>query len=176
MVSLEQVIFVVPLLALAASLFYNALNIRTANKNQKMQLQTRHAQLFLSIYNHLLTNQPTRDAHKLMSTWRWSSFEELWETIFGSENEKNMDALFLIGSYYNCVGILVKEKLLDIRYVDTMTFWIAMFWGLLEPYIDELRAKTYSGLFNEAEYLYKELIKYQKEHPETTASLPADAP
>jgi hypothetical protein len=43
MVSIEQVIFVVPLLALAASLFYNALNIRTSNKNQKMQLQTRHA-------------------------------------------------------------------------------------------------------------------------------------
>jgi hypothetical protein len=103
-----------------------------------------------------------------MSTWKWSSFEELWETVFGSENEENMDALFLIGSYYNCVGILVKENLLDIRYVDTMTFWITMFWGLLEPYIDEVRAKTYHGLFSEAEYLHKELINYHEEHPELT--------
>ena len=166
MISIEQVVYAVPLLALTVSIFYYAVNIRTANKNQKMQLETRHAQLFLNIYNHLLTNQPTRDAHKLMSNWRWSSFEELWETIFGPENEENMDALFLIGSYYNCVGILVKEDLLDIRFVDTMTFWIAMFWGLLGPYIDEVRAKTYQGLFIEAEYLYKELMKYRKEHPE----------
>jgi hypothetical protein len=164
MITVEQVVYVVPVLALTASIFYYALNLRTANKNQKMQLETRHAQLFLNLYNHLLTNQPTRDAHKLMSTWRWSSFEELWETTFGTE--KNMDALFLIGSYYNCVGILVKENLLHIRYVDTMTYWLTMFWGLIEPYIDELRARTYSGLFIEAEYLYKELVKYRKEHPE----------
>jgi hypothetical protein len=77
MVSIEQVVYVVPILALAASLFYNALNIRTANKNQKMQLETRQAQLFINIYNQTLNNQPTRDAHKIMSTWKWSSFEEL---------------------------------------------------------------------------------------------------
>jgi hypothetical protein len=168
MVSIEQVVYVVPLLALAASLFYNALNLRTANKNQKMQLETRQAQLFINIYNQTLNNQPTRDAHKIMSTWKWSSFEEFSETLFESENsEKNMDALLLIGAFYNGVGILVKEKLLDIRYVDTMAFWITMFWRLLDPYIDELRAKTYPKLFNETEYLYKELMKYRKEHPET---------
>jgi hypothetical protein len=79
-----------------------------------------------------------------------------------------MDALLLIGAFYNGVGILVKENLLDIRYVDTMTYWITMFWELLDPYIDELRAKTYPKLFNETEYLYKELMKYRKEHPEPT--------
>jgi hypothetical protein len=167
MVSIEQVVYVVPILALTASILYYALNLRTANKNQQMQLETRQAQLFINIYNQTLNNQPTRDAHKIMNTWKWSNFEELWETIFVSETaEKNMDALLLIGAFYNGVGILVKEKLLDIRYVDTMTYWITMFWGLLDPYIDELRAKTYPRLFNETEYLYKELMKYHKEHPE----------
>ncbi len=166
MITFEQIIYVVPVLALTASILYYTFNLRTANKNQQMQLETRQAQLFISIYNQILNNQPTRDAHKLMTTWKWSSFEELWATFESEDAEKNWDALLLIGAFYNGIGFLVKENLLHIRYVDIMTFWITSFWGLFGPYIDEFRAKTYSKMFSETEYLYNELMKYYKENPE----------
>ncbi len=167
MITVEQVIYVLPILALTASILYYTLNLRTANKNQKMQLETRQAQLFINVYNQTLNNQPNRDAHKLMSTWRWSNIDELWATLLESDKaEQNMDALLLIDAFYNGVSILIKEKLLHIRYVETMSFWIIAFWDLFCPYIDEVRAKTYPKLFIEIEYLYNEFMKYYEKNPD----------
>lgn len=167
MITVEQVIYILPILALTASILYYTLNLRTANKNQKMQLETRQAQLFINVYNQTLNNQPNRDAHKRMSRWRWSNYEELSATLFDPEEaEKNMDALLLIDAFYNGVSILIKENLLHIRYVETMSFWIISFWDLFSPYIDELRAITYPKLFINIEYLYNEFMKYYEKNPD----------
>jgi len=174
---IETLAFVLTGIGLAASIVYYANILNNANKTRELQLkaqqhaeETRQAQLFMNIYNQGLNNQRFQDAQKIMITWKWTNFEELWNTFFESDDaETNMDALWVISGYYEGVGVLVKEDLLHIRYVaNLMTHWVTSFWELFEPYIGELRVRMYPRLFSETEYLYNELVKYIKEHPEIT--------
>jgi hypothetical protein len=66
------------------------------------------------------------------------------------------------------LGVLVKEGLLDIRYVALM--WAGttrMFWDVGEPLLPGLAERwKYPRLWSETAYLCRELIKYMEAHPE----------
>ena len=49
MITFEQALYVLPILALTVSILYNTINLRNANKTQQMQLETRQVQLFMNI-------------------------------------------------------------------------------------------------------------------------------
>ena len=66
------------------------------------------------------------------------------------------------------LGVLVKENLLDIRFVALM--WagpIRMFWDMFKPILPSLAKRwNYPRLWSETAYLCRELIKYMEKHPE----------
>jgi len=74
-----------------------------------------------------------------------------------------------LGSFYEYLGVIVKEGYLSIRLVALMwagvtrTFWE----NIAEPMLDEMREETgYPRGWSETEYLCRELIRYMDEHPE----------
>ena len=73
-----------------------------------------------------------------------------------------------LATFYEGLGVLVKEGYIDIRLVALlMTGRIRVFWEKFEPIIDELREfHNYPRWMSETEYLYNELMKYLDEHPE----------
>ena len=73
-----------------------------------------------------------------------------------------------VSSFYEGLGVFVKEGLVDIRMVAlTMTYMTTRYWEKLAPIVYEGRKRNnYPRMLSEFEYLYDELIKYLDEHPE----------
>ena len=83
------------------------------------------------------------------------------------------DELFLTtmracGSFYEGIGVIVKEGLLNVRWVALM--WggpTTKYWRLMEPIMEDLREHhEYPRMQIETEYVCREVIKYMEEHPE----------
>ena len=70
--------------------------------------------------------------------------------------------------FYEGLGVLVKERFVDIRYVALlMTGLTLQFWEKIRPAILEAREVEQSPrILSEFEYLYEELMKYIEKHPE----------
>jgi len=83
------------------------------------------------------------------------------------EAERNRRRFSDIGTYYEGLGVLIKEGLLDIRWVALMMAgMVRSMWEKIEPVMEEYRSRTRARMASESEYLYNELMKYLEEHPE----------
>ncbi len=74
----------------------------------------------------------------------------------------------MIGDFFEGVGVLIREGLLDVRLVALlMTGQAKMFWERNQSFIEEMRRDWNAPrIWSEWEYLYNELMKYNEEHPE----------
>jgi hypothetical protein len=139
-------------------------------KAQEQAIETRQTQLFMNIYNQGFTNRQFVEDMKTVSRLQWEDYDE-YRAIFDSTNPetRNNDlARTMIIAFYEGVGVLVRENLLDIRMVALlMTGPTKDFWEKLKPIAEEVRERTnYPRWCSETEYLYEELMKYISEHPE----------
>ena len=84
------------------------------------------------------------------------------------QKDEFQEAFTILGMYWEGIGVLVKEKFLDIRLVALMLCGnTRFFWEKLKPFVDEARVDLgYERWMSETEYLYDELLKYLGEHPE----------
>jgi hypothetical protein len=177
MVDAQTVSIVFAGLSIGIAAIYYALTIRNTQRNQeltleaqKQALETRQAQLFMNVYNQSFNNPQFLDAMNEFRSIQWNSFDE-YLTLFDRTNPKTMDnllALQILIGFFEGVGVLVKENLLDIRlFALLMTGQTKDFWEKLEPMVEEGREYfNYPRFVSETEYLYNELMKYIEEHPE----------
>ncbi|UCE38751.1 MAG: hypothetical protein JSW00_05850 [Thermoplasmata archaeon] len=72
------------------------------------------------------------------------------------------------GQYLEGLGVLVRENLLDIKFIALLIGGgVKRHWEKIAPYVYELREKGKAPrVFTEFEYLYDEVMKYAEEHPE----------
>jgi hypothetical protein len=128
------------------------------------ELQTRQAQMFMNIYNQL-TTKDFGAALNLNAKSHYMNYSEFNELM---QKEDFQEAFTIIGMYWEGIGVLVKEKFLDIRLVALMLCGnTRFFWEKLKPFVDEARVNMgYERWMSETEYLYNELLKYLDEHPE----------
>jgi hypothetical protein len=84
------------------------------------------------------------------------------------EDPEFVDALNYIASWFEALGVFVKEGLIDIRLIAlTMTGMTHSIWAIVAPYLDELRERSgFSRFLSEFEYLVNELDAYLEENPE----------
>ena len=153
MVILEQVIFVVPVLALAASITYYAMAIRNQNK-------TRQTQLFLQLYNRL-TDKQFYDEYIKEREQEWTDLDDYIEKYGVGPS--------LFSLYLEGVGLMVKNGQIDIQLVDDlMSSLVIGYWRSHGELNLEMRKRMNLPQIAEwTEYLYNEIIKVAKhEHPE----------
>jgi hypothetical protein len=138
-------------------IFYYITTLRNQNKARKTQL-------YMQIATRFGQTQMV-EARNKYSMFDWKSPTDLVNDFSSYEGRMIIGTL---ASYYEGLGILVKEGLLDIRIIALfMTGTFREFWGKLMPVISEFRTLTeWPRAFIETEYLYQELTKYLKEHPE----------
>ena len=134
-----------------------------------MQLETRQAQMFMQIYNQMNDSGFQAALKKVvpLEIHSFNEFQELfsWDSPEGLENWSSLDRLV---AYYEGVGVLVREELLDVKYVALLICGMTIIlWEKFSPFVDEIRRYSNSRRWaSEWEYLYNELIKYLEEHPE----------
>ena len=153
MTSFDQVVLVVPMLALAASITYYAMILRNQNKT----LQT---QLFLQFYNKL-TDKQFYEEFKETRDQKWSDYDDYIEK-YG--HGPTLFDLFLEG-----VGLLVKRGQIDITFVDDlMSSLVINYWHSHGSIMLEMRKRRKMPQVAEwTEYLYHEIMKVvSKQHPE----------
>jgi hypothetical protein len=139
-------------------------NQELARKAQEQALETRQAQLFMSIYTRV---NEVEFWHNFMEIrqWEWESFEEY--------NEKyslctEMSAKFnSVGTFFEGMGVMVKRKLIDVTVVDDLLSGpIMSLWQKFEPILlEDRRRRNMPTLWEWFEYLYEEVRKVaEKEH------------
>jgi len=145
--------------------FYYIMTIRTNQKNQQMQLETRQAQLFIQLYNRFRD-----DMRNVNLAWFMDAEFESYEGFqrLSQADDKFSQALSALGAFFEGIGVMVREGYIPVRLIALQ--WggnTRRFWEKLEPIMAELReVREFPRAWAETEYLYNELMKYIEEHPE----------
>jgi len=131
----------------------------------------------MNIYNQSFANKEWGKAHRKVMTTEISNYDEYME-MYDYFNPDPKDPEFIeaaswIFSFYEGLGVFVKQGLIDIRSIAlTMTGATTALWEKYESFVYQDRV-AYSSprMLSEFEYLYRELVKYIKEHPELASSM-----
>ena len=143
----------------------NILTSRREEKRNQQTLETRQAQMFMNIYEKTTTKEFNTAWVKWLVT-PWKTFED-YKNLMNSDQEF-AEANSSLGSFYEGLGVLVREGLIDIRYVALLICGVTRAWfeKYLPILVDGRRITGMTRWMSESEYLYHELIRYLGEHPE----------
>jgi hypothetical protein len=190
---LQSVSYIAGALGVCVAAIYYLMNLKISQRNQELSLkaleqsakaqelslrtqqqnlETRQAQMFLNIYNQTRSNDYITSFNKIMIEYKWTSFKD-WMDLYTNDPEFRRVS-DVVGWFYEGLGVLVREGILDIRWIALLicgpTRW---YWEKYMPIVEEGRS-TLAGnkrWWSESEYLYTELMKYLKEHPELDSRL-----
>jgi len=167
MITLDQVIYCIPLLGITVSILYYAMVLRNANR-------TRAAQLFMSLHSQM-SNMEGMSAYLETMYMEWEDYAD-FERKYGSDN--NLKAYLqrlTLWNTYNNYGVLLKKGLIDLEMVyDAAGAALIMSWEKWRPIIMEQRVRYMGPNYLEHwEYLASVMRSIQKsrgitwEPPET---------
>jgi len=164
-VTLQTVSYLIAALSFAVTCAYYIMNLSNSKKSTQLTLETRQAQLFMEIYRSSYSTEMMTHAANFWFE-EWSGFEDWKKKIWLNDAKRGSWGAWT--NYYEGIGVLVKENLVDIRLVALLIAGITRkFWELHLPIIKEIRKFTGQARFlSETEYLYERLMKYMEEHPE----------
>ena len=155
---------------LVAAIFY-ILNLRISQRNQELMLkaqqqtlETRQAQMFMSIYQTDYSNDFLEALHRVMEM-ELKDVDD-WKKM---RRDKEMyKAWTMVASYLEGIGVLVRENLVDIRLVSEMSSgFIQWYWERFGPGILRCREElNFPRYLIEAEYLAERVKDFGREHPE----------
>jgi len=130
------------------------------------ELETRQAQLFMQIYAKWNEADFSDRWFDLWGMGVWSDYGKFKEGIL--DNPDKMKSLSVLIRFFEGLGVLVRENLLDIRLIAlTMAGDTKFFWDQYKQIIVEWRRDwNYARMMDETEYLYNELTRYIEAHPE----------
>ena len=138
MVSFEQFVYVVPMLALAASISYYAIVLRNQNR-------TRQAQLFMSFYD-TLRSQEFRDQFGEILNQDYSDFDDFWEKYGQENNSEAWTKWQSVASFYHGMGILVKKGLVEPSLLDELVSPnVFMAWVVMGPVLIGFQERAEKG-------------------------------
>jgi hypothetical protein len=159
---------------------YYVMNLRITQRNQELTLkaleqsakaqqqtlESRQAQMFMNIYDQTKSNEFTTAYNKVVNDTKWSTIEEYQAHWVNDPEFKQMTNT--LGIFFEGIGVLVKEGMLDIRWIALLICGMTRsYWEKYQPIIEDgRRLWGYRRWWSESEYLYNELIRYVKEHPE----------
>ncbi len=156
-ITYQMVLSTLQTAGLLVGIVYYIISLRNQNRARKTQL-------YLQMINKFSESDFIEALGKL-NDLEWSTAEDFIEEWRTPEGRRTIRTL---GNWYEGLGTLVKENLLDMRVVALLvTGLVIQFWDKFIPVIDEVReALEWPRFYIEAEYLYDQLMKYIEEHPE----------
>ena len=154
-------------LSLIIGITYYLLILQNQQKNQKIALETRQAQLFQSIYNRY------QDKEYVEMEFETNTYDITdIDTFYEKYGDEAWTKLMTIGRYFEGLGVYVSRGLIDASMVnDLMSEAVISLWEKGEPLAYEYRERMNKPEFGEFfEYLYKQVKPiYEKQHPKQLA-------
>lgn len=157
MVSLEVIALVLTGLSITASIVYYANVLSNANKTQKMQLETRQAQLLMKLYEEWRNPEQLKLYAKSLQM-NWTSYED-FQDKYSVDNFEERLPFTAMSYYWEGVGVLVEEGLIDIKLVSKLFSGdLKTHWEKFRSYIYDARERrNYPQFFDKTEYLYNRI-------------------
>ncbi|MHA2393462.1 MAG: DUF4760 domain-containing protein [Promethearchaeota archaeon] len=146
-------------ISLTIGVIYYIMTLNNTRKNQELQLETRQAQLFTQLYSEYRSAENLRLYGKALQM-TWDDYND-FQKKYGRENWEGRVPYTTLAHFYEEIGVLLEEGLIDINLVVQLiggTFrW---FYEKFEPIVLEYRVRLgYPQYYNKMEYLYNELKK-----------------
>ncbi len=141
-------------------------NQELARKAQEQALETRQAQLLMNIMNSYRSPEFRKQWHTLWNL-EWSDFDDFKERYEG--NVEVITAWTSVITYFESVGVITKNRLIDIQLIHSLlALGIKLVWERYKPLImgDREQFKEYAVAWDDCEYLYHEILRYEQQHPE----------
>ena len=129
------------------------------------ELETRQAQLLMEVYKALVSPEMMEANLKLQDIEMENVHD--WNRL--CKNKEKYKAFTLWATYYQGLGTLVKERLIDVS-LPAKLWGVNLLW-FYEKYgsmMRDCREKlNWPGWGKEIEYLYDSIIEYGTKHPES---------
>jgi len=125
--------------------------------------KTRKAQIFMQLYDNFYNEEFFKKNIDIMNL-EWEDFDDYWNKYGINVNPDVAAMIYSVGNYFEGVGLLVKEKLIDIKLVDDlMTGLVMRYWEKMGPIIKQERIRfNWPEAYEWTEYLYNEIKSLQK--------------
>lgn len=163
MVSIETVSIVIAAVSIVAGVYLSL-------QSRKQELQTRQAELFMSLYNRWSSRVFRENTQDLLLNWTWADYDDFMAK-YGPLSLRNLSRWTTVVTFFEGVGVLVEQDLIDLRLVDRLLRnSIVGVWEKLEPIIVEYR-KNFSAMhdmrkhypqYDSFEYLYDLVVGLEK--------------
>jgi hypothetical protein len=148
----------VAIFGVLAGFSYYVLTVRNTQKNQRQQLETRQAQLFMQLYQDLLSENNMRSLLDLLNM-EWKDYDDFERTLGSDNNPESFVKRTSIWFRMNGIGHLLRDGMIDPEKVfDLLGTWIIWLWMKWEKIIKELRLRyNQPEIYTEFEYLADEM-------------------
>ena len=161
---LQSLSYVAAAIGVFTAAAYYMMNLRNQNR-------TRQAQLFMQVHARWGDRAFIKGFYDIWNIWEWKDLDDFWAKYGQRSNEEAFFTMIEVVWYFEGVGQLLREGLIDIKLVEAMySDRVIKLWEKGYPITMGLRELNrnpdYYGNF---EYLYKELKKRQAK-PSTPAT------
>lgn len=127
-------------------------------------VKARYGELFLDLYDHYNDPAFVERYSDLVFNWSWKDFED-WRKKYSPEADvKAFSVWSSVGNFFKGVGVLVDEKMIDVRLVRRLMGELFLrYWEKCEPIVKEFREEyKFPKAWEAAEHLYNELKKNEQ--------------
>ena len=172
---LQSISYIAGATGVCAAAIYYIISLRNSQKNMKLTLETRQAQLFMQIYSAFCSDPIQRARIDIANrSYRdYDDFESKYGYIGNPEAYLHHSTLSF---FYEGIGVLVFRKLIDPSLVDDlMSGSIIGYWETMRPYYLEYRTRfDWPQIAEYVEHLYdriKPIAEKQKAELKRPASM-----
>ena len=143
--------------------FYYIMTIRTNQRNQELQLETRSLQLFMQLYQEMSSPEMLKTWIEIMN-WEWDDYDD-WTRKYVDNNQEAYAKRVSVFRRYNTMGIFLRDTRIDPEllydYVGTSVIGT---WDKYGPIIKENRLRIdRPELLQWFEYLADEMKKIRND-------------
>lgn len=109
----EAFMDIIPILALiSAAAYYFVVSSNT--------IRNRKAQLFMNLYQQFSSSEFMKPWSEIFFEWKWEDFDDYLNRYGPSSNLDAFEKYCTVAAYFEGIGVLVKQRLIDIDIVDDL--------------------------------------------------------
>jgi hypothetical protein len=166
---LQSVSYIAGALGVCVAAVFYVLNLRISQTNMKNTLETRQAQILMSLYQKW-SEPEFQEAFDAILSVEYSNFDDYMSKYGAQSNPDFYRKQGIVESFLEGLGVFVKRGFIDASLVDDMmSMHVVSFWQKLGPVLVEFR-KRFNVPTNDEhiEYMYNVVYEiWMKQHPET---------
>jgi hypothetical protein len=168
--AIEETVQMVSVLIAASAVVVGVVSFISSNKSEEKQ---RKAQIFMNLYGTIQSPEFLRSITTMMYDWQFKDYDDYFKKYGGINNPKSFAVASRVLAFYEGMGVLLKNNLIDLKLVNDLQGTTALaFWEKYEPVIkgqmeyQRTHFKVQKPIWLGLEYLVNELKIQATKFPE----------